>query len=99
MSHFFIFLGALLVVLGISELQRRSIWDNVEMGCLNGCLVASGILMVIATFAVVLALRLSYWVHIASFCGSLFGTLLVLGLLEFLEELWRKRRGRGDDSS
>lgn len=99
MSHFFLFLGALLFMWGVSELQRRSIWDNVGMGCFNGCLASFGILIVIVTFVIVMAMRLDRWTHVATFCGSLFGLLLLLYLLDFLEELWRKHRGGDNDSS
>jgi len=97
MGYIFMFLAGFLAGIGYEWFLRRSIWDSVGTGCFHGTLIAFGILMAGATFAVVVALRLNYWSHVAVLYGSFYGIILILWILELCEELWKKRRG-GDSS-
>jgi hypothetical protein len=98
MSYLFILLAGLLAGVGYHELRRRSFWEDVDAGCFHGCLIALGTLVAVVVLGCVIALRLNYWSHVAIGFGGFYGFLLLSGLLEYLEELW-KRRKRKDDSS
>lgn len=99
MSYVCILIAAIIAGIGYAELERRSIWDNVEMGCLNGCLVACGALTAFGILWLAVAMRWGYWLHsfclVAGFCG----TLLVARFLEWLGELWNEGKEEDDDSS
>lgn len=91
MGYLFMFLAGLIAGIGYAWLQNKSIWDNVEMGCLHSCLVALGSLVAMVTMAIIIALRMNYWSHIGVLYASFYSTFLLLYFCECLEERWKNR--------
>ncbi|ALM10085.1 MAG TPA: hypothetical protein DEB30_03605 [Candidatus Peribacter riflensis] len=91
MGYFSMFFAGFLAGIGYEWFQRKSIWDNTEEGCFNGCLIALGTLVAAVTFTVVIALQLQYWSHAAVLFASFYGTFFLLWSCECLVERWKNR--------
>lgn len=91
MGYLAMFFAGFIAGMGYVWFQNKTIWDNVEMGCLHGCLVALGALAAVITGAIVIALRLNYWGHIGVLFASFYGTFFLFLFCEYLEELWKNR--------
>lgn len=81
MGYLSMFLAGCVAGIGLGWFQWRSIWDNVEIGCLHGCLVTLGLGMGTATLFIVIALHLNVWSHYGVLCASFVGTYFLLFLL------------------
>ncbi|MFH0851367.1 MAG: hypothetical protein V1876_01315 [Candidatus Peregrinibacteria bacterium] len=91
MSYVLLFLAGFLAGIGAEWFQRRSIWDNVELGCFHGCLIACGILTAFCVFCVLAWMRLHHWMYALIPFAGFFGTLILLRFYEYLEGIWRNR--------
>jgi hypothetical protein len=79
------FIAGCIAGIGLGWFQRRSIWDNVEIGCLHGCLATLGLGAGAVTLLIIIALRMNVWGHYGVLCASFFGTYVGLLFLEYLE--------------
>lgn len=92
MGYFAMLIACLLAAAGYHGLKRRSIWDNVEAGCFNGCLAVAGAVVAFAILCIVLHLGQAYWSHVAFGIGSFLGSYFLLRLCDCIERLWNRRR-------
>jgi len=91
MSYFLIVFAGMLAGWRYYALERRSIWNTVEAGCVDGCLIACLTLSGLGVVAYLVVSQQRYWVPVSILFASLYGTYLFLLLVEYL------RAGKEDD--
>ncbi|MDD5026670.1 MAG: hypothetical protein PHH13_04850 [Candidatus Peribacteraceae bacterium] len=91
MSYFLIVFAGMLAGWRYYALERRSIWNTVEAGCVDGCLIACLMLFGLCVVGYLVVSQQRCWLPISILSASLYGTYLFLLLVEYL------RKGKEND--
>ncbi|OIO54209.1 hypothetical protein AUJ46_03740 [Candidatus Peregrinibacteria bacterium CG1_02_54_53] len=92
MGYLAILISCIVAGVGYYGFRRRSIWDNIEMGCFNGCLVVTGVGIAIGVFTLVLHFQLNYAAHVVVGLGSFYGSFFFLRFCDYIESRWNHKK-------
>ena len=86
MSYFLIVFAGMLAGWRYYALERRSIWNTVEAGCVDGCLIACLVFLGLCGVGYLVVSQQRCWLPISILFASLYGTYLFLLFIEYLFE-------------